>query len=187
MAIALDIRAEFRDVLQELRTIERNLGRTVIARTLNRLGDQVKTKATREISGSYNITARKVRERIQVRKAFREALSVTVEVQSKFGRRATNLITFGARQLKRGGVSVKIRKDRPPLKGAKWFVITNRTTQGTFVARRTGKGRKDIESVMTIDVGQMFNAKRVNEELLKLVRQRFPDEFARQFRFATKR
>lgn len=181
MSIVIDVRADFSQVRAEMARLERGLRDAVTARALNKIGQQVKTAAKKEISAAYNITQAKVAERITVRKAMRANPTVVVAVESKYRRksRATNLITFGARELKRGGVSVKIRRDAAPLRGDKWFIITNAKTQGRFVAKRTGRARKDIASVMTIDVGQMFNARKVNTELLRVVRERFPTELKR--------
>lgn len=181
----LNIRAEFGDVTRRLETLRDDIGRKAMATTLNRIGDQTKTQAVREIRQTYNITAAKVRERIKVRRAFAAGrLAVEISVEAKYGRRATNLITFGAKQLKRGGVSVRIRRDKPPTRGRNWFILTNRKTGGTFVAKRSLGG---IEPVSTIDVGQMFNANSIRQALLRNVRDKFPAEFERQVRFYTQR
>ncbi len=186
--LRIDIRADFGKVQRSLDQLRSDMRSTVIARTLNRLGDSTKTQATREISAAYNLTSGKVRQRIQVRRAFaNRSLSVSIEVPSRNGARATNLITFGAKSLKAGGVSVKIRRDRPPLRGKQWFILTNKRTGGTFVAKRVGTKRADIEPVRTVDVGQMFNSKAVNATLLRTIRERFPREFEAQTRFALQR
>lgn len=186
--VSINIKAEFGPVLKALDGLQSDLKNQVLARTLNRIADSTRTEASREISRVYNIKTNAVKERIQVRRAFAKTnLSVEISVRSKFGRRATNLITFGAKQLKAGGVSVKIRRDKPPKRGNKWFIITNRKTQGTFVARRVGPARKDIASVSTIDVGPMFNSKAVNAKLLSNIRAKFPAEFEHNLRRALTR
>ena len=184
MAFTISVRPDFTAAQRLLLQTDRNV-RTAAARALNRIGDKVKTRAVRSISASYNITQARVRERIHVRKAWAAGdLAVEVSVRSKWGRRATNLITFGAKPIgKRGGVRVKIRRDRPAVEAPKWFIITNRKTRGTFVARRTGPGRKDIKSVTSIDVGQMFNARKVNEQLRAVVQREFAPEFERHLRY----
>ena len=180
----VSVKADFTPAQRLLLQTDRQV-RTAAARALNRVAEQTKTQASRAISAAYNIAVSKVKERIKIRKAFAAGdLAVEIAVESKFGRRATNLITFGAKQDRRGGVRVKIRRDRPALKGSRWFIITNRRTGGTFVAQRTGKARGDIKSVTTIDVGQMFNARRVNDQLRALIRSKFPAEFQRQLQFA---
>lgn len=186
--VSLNVKHDFSDVFKKLHGLQQDVKDKVTARTLNRIGDSVKTQAVREISTEFNITASKVRERIHVRKAFAKTnLSIEIGVQSKFGRRATNLITFGAKPKARGGVNVKIKRGGRSAAGRKWFIITNSKTGGTFVAKRVGKARADIESVTTIDVGQMFNVKKINAKLLSTVRQKFPEEFNRQLEFALSR
>jgi|GEM_PF-5669444 len=182
----VQVQSQFAPLYRRLDQLSERLRGQVVTRALNRTGEAARTVAVREISRTYNITAAKTRERISVSKAFAAGrLAVTVEVRSRFGKRATNLITFGARQLARGGVSVKIRRDKPPLRGRAWFIVTNRKTGGTFVARRTGTAKGDIEPVRTVDVGQMFNSRATRQAILARIRAVFPAEFARQFRLAT--
>lgn len=188
MTVVINVKADFRQAIDRLRSIEGRLRDQVIARTLNRLADGTKTEAVRGISRTYNLTATKVRERIKIKKAFAaKTLSVEISVPSRFGKRALNLISFGARELKRGGVSVKIRRDRAGLKSGQWFILTNTKTGGTFVAKRTGAARGDIDPVRTVDVGQMFNSRDINEAMLARIRRDFGKEFERQFKFATQR
>lgn len=187
MSIRIDVRADFSQVTRRLSELQRDLADKVIARTLNRVGDAVKTTAVREIARTYNLKQATVRQRISVRRAFRGGdLSVVISVQSRFGKRALNLISFGARQLARGGVSVQIRRDKPRFAGGgKWFIIAN-PRGGTFVARRDGPARGDIEPVRTVDVGQMFMSRDLNESMRRTIADRFAREFEQQFRFATR-
>lgn len=180
----INVRADFKDTFRKLDELSEGIRNKATAAALNRIGDQTKTQAVREISRTYNITATKVRERIKVRKAFAAGrLAVEIAVEGRFGRRATNLITFGARQLKRGGVSVKIRRDKSPNRGKNWFVLENRKTGGKFVAKRVKPGRGGIQPVLTIDVGQMFNARAINDRLIALARERFPRELESRVAF----
>jgi hypothetical protein len=177
------VKAEFGDINRRLAQLERGLRDQVLARALNRTGDAVRTQAKKSISTTYNITSTKTNERLRVDKTHRQGnLVVVVRVVSKHGRRATNLITFGAKPIaKRGGVQVKIRRDRPPMRGGKWFIITNNRTGGRFVARRTGPHRtKDIKSVTTVDVPSMFNSRAVNAAMVGRARAVFRAEFDRQ-------
>lgn len=203
--IGIKVHAEFKDAFRQLDALSQQLRERVIARALNRAGEAAKTQAKKSISSTYNITSTKVGERIRVSKTFAGGnLTVVVRVVSKFhSKRATNLITFGAEQnvnrraiarmYKKGtakwgdvrramyaGVKVKIRRDRRPVKNPKWFLLTNSKTGGRFVAVRTGKGRGDIESVVTGDVGQMFNSRPVNAAILARARQAFLKEFSHQ-------
>jgi hypothetical protein len=185
MAFGFQVQVDITPAQRTLLLLNRQ-ARQAASQTINRLADQTKTEAVRMIAlpqGTYNLAAKKVRERIKVRKAYAEGnLSAEIRVESKFGRRSTNLITFNAKPVpKRGGVRVKITRDKQVI-NPKWFIVTNRKTGGTFVARRTGTARKNIKSVTTIDVGQMFNSKAINLKLRDNINKRFPPEFDRQLR-----
>lgn len=180
----INARVYFGDTFRRLNELRDDIKNKAIASTLNRIGDQTKTQAVREISGTYNIKQKDVRDRIKVRRVFASGrLTVEVAVVSKFGRRATNLITFGAKQLKRGGVSVKIRRDKSPTRGKNWFILTNRKTGGTFVAKRVRPGRGGIVAVTGADVPQMFRNRAIENTLLRLIKERFPSELERQAAF----
>jgi len=186
LMVSINVRAEFGSVLKALDGLPKDLREKVIARTLNRIGDSTKTEATREISREFNIKASKVRERIVVRRAFAGTrLSVEIAVPSKSGKRAINVINFGARQSRRG-VTVKVKRggSRKPLKAA--FIGNSGRTVFSRINPKTGvkSGRLPIFPVQAIDVPQMFNARRITAKLLANVRTKFPVEFERQLRFA---
>lgn len=186
LMISINVKAEFGSAFKALDNLPENLREKVIARTLNRIGDSTKTEATREISREFNIKASTVRERIVVRRAFAGTrLAVEIAVPSKSGKRAINVIHFGARQSKRG-VTVKVKRggSRKPLKAA--FIGNAGRTVFSRINPKTGvkSGRLPIFPVQSIDVPQMFNARRITAKLLANVRTKFPVEFERQLRFA---
>jgi len=203
--ITIKVKAEFGQVDRQLKVLEQVARGKVMARTLNRIADQTKTEAVREIAREYNLTSSKVRERIRVRKAFaRTGLAVEIAVPSRFGKRALNVISFGARSLyaaggkagaagklalkasgnkRQAGVQVKIKRRGAVQRGRGWFIITNKKTGGRFVAKRVGAANADIEPVRTIDVGQMFNANTTQAKLLANIRAKFPRELERQIAY----
>ncbi len=188
--VSINVRAEFSQVFRAIDGLQSDLRNTVIARTLNRLGDSVKTQAVREIAKDFNIKQNKVRERIVVRRAFaKSALAVEVSVTSRNGKRSVNVINFGAKQTKRHGVTVKVKRDgaRKTLKNA--FIGNAGRTVFSRMNPKTGQvsGRLPIFPVQAIDVPQMFNAKRITNRLLATVKQKFPDEFNRQLAYAISR
>jgi hypothetical protein len=129
--------------------------------------------------------------------------------------RAMNVIGFGARAVKPrkietitvrtkgggthlrkvrtgGGVSIKIKRGGPRKLLDKAFIVT--ANGGTFVAQRskegtkTGKlGKRSIFSVMTIDVPQMFNSRKINYQIRAKIAQEFPIEFDRAARLYLER
>ncbi len=199
----IEIKAEFGSVLRQLDGLQKAVGDRVIARTLNRIGDGTKTQATREIASEFNITQAKVRERILVRKAFAKAgkLTVTVEVQGRGKKRSLNLIEFvekstsfaEARKRRKAGtlgqlyVKVTRKGAKKPL--GKYAFIGNKG-RTVFTRRQASgavSGRLPIRPLQVIDVGQMFNAKRVNSRLLANIRAKFPVEFERQLSYELRR
>ncbi len=207
--LRINVKADFGPALRQLDALAAAARGPVLARTLNRIADQTKTAAVRAIAREFTLTASKVRERIKVRKAFaRTGLAVEVAVPSRYGKRALNVISFGAKPLyaaagragqagklalkatgsrRQAGVQVKIKRQGPAQRGRGWFILTNKKTGGRFVAKRVGAGRADIEPVRTVDVGQMFNTRALQAKLLADIRAKFPRELERQLAFELRR
>lgn len=177
----------FPAVQRQLDAMQAELRDKVTVRAVNRTIEIARTAASKEIRQEFAVSASYVRERLYVRKAALRAARFTIEAEltasGKFrGQRAANVIAFGARQVAKG-VSVKIKRkgSRKVITGA---FIANK---GRTVFVRTGQKRLPIEPVQTIDVPQMFNAKRINAALLKTIDQRFPQVFEREAKFAIDR
>jgi hypothetical protein len=183
----LSIRTNFPEVQRGLDQLQADLRGVVLMRTVNRTIDLAKTAMSREIRSEFNVTASYVRERLAIRKATLKAGRFSIEAQltasGQFrGRRSANVIAFGAKQVKQG-VSVKIKKagSRKVIKGA---FIANK---GRTVFVRTGDKRLPIEPVQTVDIPQMFNTRKVNAAVLRVIDQRLPQVFEREARFALQR
>lgn len=183
----LTIATNFPEVERSLDRLRADVADTVRVRAVNRTMEQARTAMSREIRQDYALTASYVRERLFVSKAVFRGGRLSVEATltgsgSRRGSRAANVIAFGARQVKTG-VSVRIKKGggRKVIAGA---FIGNK---GRTVFRRTGAKRLPIEPVQTIDVPQMFNSKRVNQAVIRVIEQRFPEVFARELNFALNR
>lgn len=180
----ITVSQNFPQVRRQLDALQRDIRDKVLLRTVNRTIDIAKTAASKEIREEYAVSAGYVRERLHVRKATLKAGRFNIEAEltasGRFrGARAANVIAFGARQgLK--GVSVKIRRagGRKVITGA---FIANK---GRTVFMRTGEKRLPIKPVQTIDVPQMFNAKRINRAIVRVIEQRFPVVFEREAKFA---
>jgi len=185
MAVRIDVRADFSGVLRDLDRLGDAVARPAVAAALNRTAEGVRTTATNHIFKAFNIRRGKVLERFRIRRAFAGGrLAAEVSVPTRFGRSFLNAISFGAKELKRGGVSVKIRRDSSARKGDSWFVITNRRTGGRFVARRVGQGRLAIRAVDTGDVPAMFLATDLQRKILARIARDFPKEVERRVRLA---
>jgi hypothetical protein len=179
----ISISTDFPQVAKRLDQLHADVSSKALARSVNRTLEQARTGMTREITKEFNIKRAKVVETLSIKRATFKAGRFTIEgyLQSKGKRgRALNVINFAARQNHKpgGGVSVAIRKgQRKLIRGA---FIAN---QGRTVFRRVGDTRLPIEAVQTIGAPQMFNTRRVNAVVVKLMREKFPEIFEREARF----
>jgi len=180
----LTITHDFPQVAKRLAQLQADLGSKTLARAVNRTLEQAKTSMSKTIRAEFNLSKQKVDQTLSIKRATFRAGRFTIEgvLQSRSKRgRSLNVINFAARQNHKpgGGVSVQIRRGqgRKLIRGA---FIAN---QGRTVFRRVGDARLPIEAVQTIDVPQMFNTKRVNAAVVKVIRAKFPEIFEREARF----
>lgn len=201
----ISINTEFADVLSRLDSLRDALGsgaNSVIARSLNRIGESTKTQAVREINREFMLKQAEIRERIVVQRAFAQGrLYVDVNVTSVRGKRSLNLIRFlekkvsfstARRRRKDGTINqlfVSIKRGSPLESLGKYAFIGNKGRTIFTRRQRDGStsGRLPIRPLQTIDVGQMFNTKRVGRKLLLNIREKFPVEFERQLSFELKK
>lgn len=180
----ITITHNFPQVRKQIDAMQAELRNKVEVRAVNRTIDLAKTAASKDIREEYAISAGYVRERLHIRRATLRGARLTIEAELSAsgkvrGKRSANVIAFGARQVAKG-VSVKIKRTggRKVITGA---FIANK---GRTVFVRTSARRLPIKAVQTIDVPQMFNAKRINAAVLKTIVQHFPKVFEREAKFA---
>jgi hypothetical protein len=190
--VQLSIRTDFAGIQRQLAALREDVGRKALASALNKTVAQAKTQMQRAISREYAVTVGYVRGRLRIRKAFaagRLTLSAELAATSPKGRSA-NIIAFveksvslaQARKRAKGGTLnvLRVRVKRGGYKALPGAFIGNR---GRTVFRRTGEARLPIEPVRTIDVGQMFNTRRINSVVLATIRAKLPSIFANEARF----
>lgn len=197
--IKFDVKTNFSGVQKSLQELETAVADRVIVRSLNRTAEIAKTAANKEIRSDYNISAEKVRNQLLVSKAriTGRKLMVTLEaVGTKKGKRAINLIAFAERSVslseaKRrkkkgtlGQIAVKIKKGgRKKLLGQYAFIGNKGRTIFTRKIGSSVSGRLPIAPLVTIDVPQMFNQRRINSVLINTIESRFPVVFERELKF----
>jgi|GEM_PF-2246573 hypothetical protein len=155
---------------EALAAVDPKICKKALAKTVRRMGQKFKAVATKEVRKTYNIKAKRLKERIKTRTATSDNGFVwTLKVDG----RQTGLVGFGARQVKKG-VSVRVRKDRgrKVIKGA--FIAPGKSGN-VHVFRRVDGKRLPIEAKKTLSVPQMFNDKIV-EKAKKEVAESFSDE-----------
>lgn len=172
------------------------------ASAVNKLLEQAQTAMRREIASEFNVSASFVRARLRIRRASARGAAVVIEGFLTGGgaagaKRSTNIIHFvktskvskaeARRRTKAGEATpaqgyelrAKIKRHSSPkiLRGA---FIGNK---GRTVFIREGRTRLPIKPVQTIDVPQMFNARRINDKVVALVRAKGKQQLEHELRY----
>lgn len=194
--IKINIRNNFPEVAKQMRRIGEQAADRAMAKALNTTVEQGKLAMARQISSEFRVSIREAKERLLVKRARNKGalqLEAVLQAATKAKGRGMNLIHFVAGgipqrtakgKLRQLGFQIKKSGGRKQIKGA--FVATNRKTGGTAVFIREGKGRMPIKTITTIDVPQMFNARRINQVVRKVMLDRFAINFKREARAITK-
>lgn len=212
----LTIKTNFADVEARLKRLQDDVGKFALASAVNKTIDLARTEMTREIAGEFNVTYGYVRQRLQVRRASSKGLVIRASLNGsgKQGRgRSANIIGFveksvslaeGRKRTKSGthGIYVKVKKrggkkllhgnfKQGAFIGNKGRTVFERVPGTTMASRAGGKtGSKHAEEIVpvqTIGVAQMFNTRRINAAVVRLIKERFPDVFDREARFYVER
>ncbi|WP_456390631.1 phage tail protein [Hydrogenimonas sp.] len=148
-----------------------------LSKTVRRMGQRLKTTATKEVRKTYSIKANKLKDKIKTRTM---TDGNDVAWRFKISGNQSSLINFGARKTKKG-VSVKVRKDRGRrvIRGA--FIATGKNGN-VHVFQRIGKDRLPIESKKTLSIPQMFN-KEILDKAKREVEANYEKEFKHNFDF----
>ena len=188
----LSITHNFPEVQRAIDQLQAELAKTVTTRALNRCIEQARTQMSREIRNDYVVDARFVRDRLRIKRAtfYGGALMIEAALEAQEKPRSANLMRFKARRTGLG-VTVKIKTSggRKLVKGTfignKGRTVFERVP-GTRMASRKwgGKHGEQIKPVQTIDVPQMFNARRINAAVVAAMQARFPAIFERELAFA---
>lgn len=195
----INITTNFPEVQRMLSSMQADIGNKALASALNKTVAQAKTAMSREIRAEFNMSAATVNESLLIRRASASGgnfnLSATLSSISRRGKRSLNLIHFMERSVsmatarKRGKAGtlnqlfVQIKKAG----GKKALGSAFIGNEGRTVFIRTGKARLPIKALQTIDVAGMFNTKRVNERVLKMIDDKFPGVFVNEAKFFTDR
>ena len=197
--VTLNIRTNFPDVIAKLDKLQAQVGDQAMRMALNRTAERAKAEAGRLITSEFAIKAGDVRPLLKVKQAERKSVVLEAVLEAfpvRRGHRSRNVMLFGAKQRKGrlktitvqtktgsykrkarvgGGVTVKIKRaaSRKLIAGA--FIGNS----GRTVFQRVGKERLPIRGVETIDLPQMFNARRINRGIVRKILEQLPVEFDR--------
>lgn len=191
----ISIRNNFPEVAARLNQLGTDIGNKAVVRALNTTIDQGKTQMARQISQEFRVSVGTAKDRLKVYKASARngALRfVAILEATKRGKgRSMNLIAF-VNKAKVSKASAK-RSGRTDLAGQLQFQIKRgggrKSIKGAFIGNqgrtvfiRTGKERLPIKALNTIDIGQMFNTRRVNKVVRQVMLDKFPANFQRELR-----
>jgi len=190
--ITLDIRDNFPEVKRQLSEMGDSLGNKAMARALNATITQGRTEMARRISREYMLTSAQVKDRLEVTRAKSNnlGLEAVLSASNKGKGRSMNLIAFVEKKVTLA--EAKRRAKKGTLKQIQFQIKRKgglKIIPGAFIGNhgrtvfiRVGKGRLPIKALSTIDVPQMFNAKRINEVVRQVMLDKFEVNFDREAR-----
>lgn len=209
----INIRNNFPAVAAQLDRLGQDVGNKAVVRAINTTIGQGKIQMARQISSEFRVSVGEVKNRLIIDRAsarggaYRFAASLAGSGRRGYGR-SMNLIAFteksislaaarrrikagegGSHALKNGGRSVHALELRFQIKrggGKKAIKGAFIGNAGRTVFIRTGKARKPIKALNTIDVPQMFNTRRVNKVVKQVMLDKFPTNFERELRSVLK-
>lgn len=191
----ISVRNNFPEIAAQLDRLGRDIGDKAVVRALNTTIVQGKTQMARQISSEFRVSVGTAKERLKVYRASNRGgvmrFSATLEATRKGKGRSMNLIAF----VTKGKVSKASskRSGRTDLTGQLQFQIKRgggkKAIKGAFIGNagrtvfiRTGTDRLPIKALSTIDIGQMFNTRRVNKVVRQVMLDKFPANFQRESR-----
>ncbi|MDP1925754.1 MAG: phage tail protein [Thiobacillus sp.] len=195
----ISIRNNFPEVAAALDKLSRDIGDRAVVRALNTTIAQGKTEMARAISKEFRVSVGTAKERLKVFKASSRGgetrFIAQLEATKRGKGRSMNMIAFVTRG-KVSKASAK-RNGRTDLAGQLQFQIKRgggkKAIKGAFIGNagrtvfiRTGKDRLPIKALNTIDIPQMFNTRRVNNVVKRVMIDKFPANFQRELRSVLK-
>lgn len=191
----ISVRNNFPAIAAQLDRLGLDVGNKAVVRALNTTIVQGKTQMARQISQEFRVSVGTAKERLKVYRASNRGgvmrFAATLEATRKGKGRSMNLIAF----VTKGKVSKASgkRSGRTDLAGQLQFQIKRgggkKAIKGAFIGNagrtvfiRTGTDRLPIKALNTIDIGQMFNTRRVNKVVRQVMLDKFPANFQRELR-----
>lgn len=190
----ISIRHNFPEIAAKLDRLGNDIGDKAVTRALNTTVRQGQTQMARQISREFKVPVGKAKERLVIHRAYYKRgvyhFQAKLEATRRGRGRSMNLIHFvenkttlaeGRKRAKKGTLNqvhfqIKRTGGKKVIPGA---FIANR---GRTVFIRTGKKRLPIRAVNTIDIPQMFNAKRIHGAVGATIIAKFPQNFRRELR-----
>jgi len=188
--IQINVQVEIDRALEKLGRIKEEVGDKAVMRALNKVADQAKVQASREIrAAGYGLKAADIKKSIDIRKASRSDLRAIVRATG----RPIPLIKYQAPRQTKNGVIVSVKNGRKLIRGA--FIATMASGH-TGVYERVGNSHKKVMHRGTFQwrglpirelwgpsIPSAFASKTVQEALVAAVREKFPKQLAHEIEF----
>ena len=188
--IVLNVRTNFPEVMAKLSQVSDEIGNRAMVRALNATITQGKTEMARDISKEFRISVGTAKDRLEVRKAsskggvykFEATLGAST-FKSKTG--SMNVIAFVTGALPKRtkkGTKAQIKFQFKRSGGKKTITGAFIGNDGRTVFIREGNRRLPIKAVHTIGIPQMFNTRRINEVVQRVMLEKFEANITRELR-----
>lgn len=189
MPVTVDVRGSMNSIIADLDRKKRDIAQLATVRALNKVADQAKTAASREIrAAGYKIKASEIKKGLSVTRATTGVLTAKVRATG----RPIPLINYGARQVS-NGVSVDVLHGRKVIAGA--FIATMPSGhKGVYV--RVGKQHKrvvkngktmwsglPIKELFGPNVPNGLANEAVQAALQRFIQEKFPDILRQQIKY----
>lgn len=193
---SVNVRSNAQQVALEMTAVGQEMHDTAMMRALNKMADQVKVQAAREVrDAGYNLKASTVKAAIKVRRASPGNLRAVVSTSG----RPIPLIQYGATQPQASkGVTINVLKGRKLLAGA--FIATMPSGhRGVYVREKGGRHVKVTRggkaSWHQLPIRELFGPsipdgianKAVQEALQQLIADKFPAILQREHAWLNRR
>lgn len=186
--ITLNVRTNFPEVMAKLSQVSDEIGNRAVVRALNATITQGKTEMARDISKEFRISVGTAKDRLEVSKASSKGgvykFEATLEATRRAKGRSMNVIAFVGALPKRtkNGKLAQIKFQIKRTGGKKTITGAFVGNKGRTLFIREGKGRLPIKAVNTIDIPQMFNTRRINEVVQRVMLDKFEANITRELR-----
>lgn len=148
--------------------------------TINKVLSKAKTQSSQRIRLIYNIKAADVKKRIILFRASGRKAAGHIAFMGK----RLRLYHFGARQTKKQGVTVQVRRDRGrKALGSRYFIAPFKAGSDQLgIFMRKGKERYPIIQRYTVGVAEMFSNE-IQDQIEVMVRKDSAETFRQQLKY----
>jgi len=175
--IELSIDLDILDTQKHLHKVQKQVVNKAITRSLNRTLDQVRVVAARTIAKDMGMRVGAVKKRLKKIRARRGKFEAVIRPHHW----TPNLIEFGARQLKKKGVSHKAWGKRSKTRGA--FIGRGRTSGKRLVYSRTSDKRYPIKALYGPTLKNTFVKRRILKVMEQVAHGRWSRNFDADFKY----